>query len=217
MQCPLCKSRRARRACPALNQDICPVCCGTKRLVEIRCPSDCGYLATAREHPPAATVRQQQSDMSRLLPAIRDLSDRQSRLFLLLATDIARYQPEALQPLFDADAEEAVASLASTYETAVRGVIYEHRPASLPAQRLAVALNTRLKEVGGSIAGFDRDAAVVLRRLEAAARAPSGTQDRRVFLELLGRVMAASSGQDAGPATGQDDRPDNAGPRLIVP
>src|SRR4029079_6022625 len=50
--CPLCGVRRARRGCPALGKQICAVCCGTKRLVEIQCPSDCAYLATAREHPP---------------------------------------------------------------------------------------------------------------------------------------------------------------------
>ena len=48
MLCPLCGKRNARRACPALGHLICAVCCGTKRLTEIACPSDCGYLATAR-------------------------------------------------------------------------------------------------------------------------------------------------------------------------
>jgi hypothetical protein len=57
MVCPLCGLRRARRACPALGKQICAVCCGTKRLVEIQCPSDCVYLAVSREHPPAAVVR----------------------------------------------------------------------------------------------------------------------------------------------------------------
>ncbi len=53
MTCPLCSQRKARRACPALGHQICAVCCGTKRLTQIPCPSDCVYLASAREHPPA--------------------------------------------------------------------------------------------------------------------------------------------------------------------
>src|SRR5207247_6809666 len=43
--CPLCGTRRARRGCPALSQQICAICCGTKRLVQIQCPSDCTWLA----------------------------------------------------------------------------------------------------------------------------------------------------------------------------
>src|SRR5262245_27935296 len=66
VRCPLCGERRARRACPALGKLICAVCCGTKRLVEIRCPSDCSYLASAREHPAAVVVRQQQHDFDQL-------------------------------------------------------------------------------------------------------------------------------------------------------
>ena len=62
--CPLCGERTARRGCPALGQQICAVCCGTKRLIEIALPGDCVYLASAREHPPAVAVRQQQRDVA---------------------------------------------------------------------------------------------------------------------------------------------------------
>ena len=48
MRCPLCQSRPPRRACPALGREICPVCCGTKRQVEIRCPESCVYLSQRR-------------------------------------------------------------------------------------------------------------------------------------------------------------------------
>jgi hypothetical protein len=120
------------------------VCCGTKRLTQIKCPTDCAYLATAREHPPAATVRQQQRDMQLLVDGMRDFSRRQAHLFVALTTFLARYQPAEFQTLVDDDVIEAVAALAATFETAARGVIYEHRPASLPAERLAA----RLKPLG---------------------------------------------------------------------
>jgi hypothetical protein len=190
------------------------VCCGTKRLVEIRCPSDCSYLAAAREHPPAASVRQQQDDIRRLLPALRDLSDRQTRLFFYVGSEVARYRPDGLHALIDADIEAAAASLAATYETAARGVIYEHRPEALSAQRLSAALAARLKDVGASVAGFDRDAAVVLRRLEAAARTDPSTasESKRTFLDLLTRITAGAAA-DAGHA----GEPAGGEPRLIVP
>src|SRR6266487_4501371 len=148
MLCPLCRQRRARRACPALGEQICAVCCGTKRLVEIHCPSDCAYLASAREHPPAVVLRQQQRDAELLAQVILELSDRQSQLFLLIAAFLLDYQPPELQPLIDDDVAEAAAALASTFETASRGVIYEHRPASLPAERLTAALKPLIVEAG---------------------------------------------------------------------
>jgi hypothetical protein len=216
--CPLCGTRRARRGCPALSQQICAVCCGTKRLVQIQCPSDCAWLASAREHPPAALVRQQQRDVGLLVQFMRDFSQRQSQLFFLINTFLVRYEPPELQELIDADVAEASAALAGTFETAARGVIYEHRPASLPAERLAAALKTVLAEAGrGAGSAFERDAAAVLRRLAEAVRDVRALEqdNRRAFLDLLGRVISKTpdgGGPEAGAETG-------AAPasRLIVP
>jgi hypothetical protein len=115
--CPLCGTRRARRGCPALGHQICAVCCGTKRLVQIACPSDCAWLASAREHPPAVAVRQQQHDVGVLVQVMRDFNERQSQLFLLISTFLVRYEAPELQPLIDDDVAEAMAALAATFET----------------------------------------------------------------------------------------------------
>jgi hypothetical protein len=146
--CPLCGTRRARRGCPALGQQICAVCCGTKRLVQIQCPTDCAWLASAREHPPAVIVRQQQRDVGLLVQFMRDFNERQSQIFFLVVTFLVRYEPPELQRVIDGDVAEGLAALASTFETASRGVIYEHRPASLQAERLIAALKPVLAEAG---------------------------------------------------------------------
>src|ERR1700760_3214420 len=51
--CKICGKRRARRACPAVQGDICTICCGEKREVAFTCPLDCEYLQEAhrRETP----------------------------------------------------------------------------------------------------------------------------------------------------------------------
>ncbi|HZT76717.1 MAG TPA: hypothetical protein VFA27_08660 [Vicinamibacterales bacterium] len=216
MLCPLCETRRAKRACPALGRQICAVCCGTKRLTEIPCPADCPYLASAREHPPAATVRRQRHDVGFVMQFVRDFSERQSRLFVLIATFLVRAGAErdALQPLIDEDVADAMRSLASTYETSVRGVIYEHRPASLPAQRVVSGLTPLLADAGKSGGtAFERDAAVVMRRLEQAVAEvrASDPANRRVFLELLERIFSKAAEQEAEAAAPPDE------PRLIVP
>ena len=112
--------------------------------MQIACPSDCAWLASAREHPPAVAVRQQQRDVGRFVQMMRDFSERQSRIFLLISTFLVRYEAPELQPLIDDDVAEAMAALAATFETSARGVIYEHRPASLPAERLVGGLKPLL-------------------------------------------------------------------------
>jgi hypothetical protein len=211
--CPLCGTRRAKRGCPALDKQICAVCCGTKRLVQIRCPSDCAWLATAREHPPATVVRQRQQDVGILSRVMRDLSERQSQLLFLITTFLATYQPNELHAPIDDDVVEAISSLAATFETASRGLIYDHRPASVLAERLATSLRPVLEEAGrGAGSSFERDGAVVLRRLEDAVRdvRTFDQTNRQAFLELLRRVMAPSP-QDQP----VDETPDRS--RLIVP
>ena len=213
MTCPLCGARKGRRQCPALGQSICSTCCGTKRLHEIRCPSNCVYLTAAREHPSAQLMRQQQEDMALLAHATRDLSHSQSRLFVAINAFFARYQPPDIHTVIDQDVAEAAAALASTFETAARGVIYEHRPTSRQAERLTSGLKAVLDETdpnGGT--ALQRDAALVLRRIEEAigARHAAHPGEPRDYLEVLGRIF--SSHRDA--ATPDAARP---GSRLIVP
>jgi hypothetical protein len=154
-------------------------------------------LATAREHPPASLVRQQQRDVGLLARFMRDLSEQQAQLFFLITAFLARYQPLELHAPIDDDVAEAIASLAATFETASRGLIYDHRPASILAERLSTALKAALSEAGqGAGSAFERDAAVVLRRIEAAVcdvRAFDQT-NRQAFLDLLRRVMAQTTG-----------------------
>jgi len=198
--CPLCGVRRARRGCPALDKQICAVCCGTKRLVQIQCPADCTWLASAREHPPAVAVRRQRRDVSVLAQATRDFNDRQSQIFVVIASFLLHFAPPDLHGLIDDDVAEATAALASTYETASRGVIYEHRPASLPAERLATELRQVLTEAGkGATSSFDRDAGLVLRRLEEAVRDVRATDhdNSRAFLDLLVRVLPKTASENA--------------------
>ena len=167
MACPVCAQRKARRACPALGQTICTVCCATKRLVEINCPPDCAHLAATREHPATVVKRQQEQDVALLLPTLRELTERQHQLFFLLQTAIARHIPEGFARLSDDDVADAAGALASTFETAARGVIYEHAPESPVARRLAADLKAMLEEMrtqGAKV--YEHETAVVLRAIE---------------------------------------------------
>jgi len=211
--CSSCGQRKARRRCPALGQDICPICCGTKRLTEIDCPESCVHLGTARAHPAAVVRKQQERDVAALMPSISHLTERQYQVFFLFQTLIARHKPDGLSRLLDIDVAEASAAAAATLETAARGVIYEHTAAALPAQRLAGefrALLAEMREAGASV--YDREAALVLRAIETGARASGGDT---AYLELMGRILqtnrAASRAAAAGAAPAAD------APSLIIP
>jgi hypothetical protein len=156
-------------------------------------------------------IRRRQRDVESLLHIVRDFSERQSQLFFLIATFVGTYTPPELHVLRDHELAEAARALAATFETSSRGVIYEHRAQSLPAERFAAALKPVLLEAGkqgGS--AFERDAAVVLKRIAEASDDLRG-DDPRTFIELVGRVI-----RKWGEAEPPGDEPAD-GPRLIVP
>jgi hypothetical protein len=208
MTCPLCRVRKAKRSCPGTGGQICTVCCGTKRLVEIACPPDCIYLTTAQRHPAATVKRQQEHDLTVLMGALGALSEPQLQLFFMLHTVITRFRPEGAQ-LADADVAEAVGALAASLETAGRGVLYEQTASSAAAEALRrelKALITQIAQKGGS--RVEREVIVVLRGIERGAKheAPgigSGPVD---YLTLVARIL-------------QERPPDSskAGSRIILP
>ncbi len=219
MLCPLCRTRKAKRACPALNQSICAVCCGTKRLTEINCPETCSYLSTSRSHPPAVVQRRQEKDLRFVLPLLAELTDQQYQLLLFFQGLVVQHAASAVPSLVDSDVAEATAALASTLETAGKGIIYQHQAASLPAQRLVTRLETAFRELtkqaGSAAAAIERDAAVALRRISKAAndaRKALPDDDEPVYVKLLGRMMSAAPSPEAH--AGQSEEP---GGRLIIP
>ena len=219
MPCPLCGKRKARRTCPALGRQICAVCCGTKRQVEIHCPADCGYLSAAREHPPAAVQRQHEHDLALLMPIVYDLPRQQSQMFFLLQTVIARYTPDGIYTLSDDDVAEATGTLAATLETEQRGVIYQHRAGTPPAEHLARALEATLARVRAEPGrSFDWDAAGALRAIERAART-TRTREKppgpAVYLALARRIADRLPDPEIGgePEAGGEARPTG----LVIP
>ena len=215
--CPLCRRRRARRTCPALDRQICAVCCGTKRLTEIQCPSDCTYLASSRSHPPAVVQRQQQQDAGFLIPIITGLSERQYQLFFVVQGTLHRLAQTEEFPVDDRIIQDTAQALASTYETASKGIIYEHRASSLPAERLATELKPLLEgQDGKRPVANEKDLAQVLRRIEqAATRAKSSLEGSpTAYLDLVGRIMQSIARNEANP---EASRSDDDNPRLIIP
>ncbi len=191
MRCSLCGTRKARRACPALSETICPVCCGSKRLVEIACPQDCGWLRVAVTHPPAAQQRQREDDQLRLRELLAGLSEPEYVVLTTCLQAALRYRRTAVPAPQDTDLRDAAAALRATFETEARGLVYEHRPESLIAARLGDTLREALQKLDAD--GFPRvnvNAIPALRRIERqAARPVAGPEAPTAFFEFLGRTL----------------------------
>jgi hypothetical protein len=192
------------------------VCCGTKRVAEIACPADCSYLVGALVNPPAVLRKQRQRDFDFAMPMVQKLSDPEYRILLALQEMTRAYGPTALPPLVDTDVAEAARALASTLETAAKGIIFEHQAQSLPAQRLLGEFRGLLAEWSRTpSSSLEREAAAALRRIEDACARASKQLDGgpTAYLQFLQRLPPLSSLSPQG-ASGA---PADAGPRLILP
>jgi hypothetical protein len=223
MTCSLCGTRKARRSCPALGRSICPTCCGTKRQREIACPADCVYLGNAEAHPPAVVQRQRERDLPLLVQMIEGLTAQQGEALSLLQARIRMHRAAAIPALRDSDVADAMKALASTLETAARGILYEHQAVSVPAMRLQQDLRAVLAELGEHERALGPAAlGPVLRRFETmvdrASRHFTPVSDTAFldFLERVGRPLGdGPSGEiESGGLVEADRMPPS---RIILP
>jgi hypothetical protein len=192
MTCPICKKRPVKRACPARGDEICAVCCATKRLTEIPCPENCRFLEKAHRHPAAVVKKQIDADVTVLMSTVGRLTEQQLQLFFLLQSMVLSYRPEGFATVTDTDVALAASALAKSLETASKGVIFEETTGSVVADGLRRAMKPAIDEVtkgGGSRA--EREVALVLRGMERAARhegdlIPAGETS---YLTLVTRVF----------------------------
>src|SRR5688500_19559947 len=132
---------------------------------------DCRYLESSQRHPTAVVKKQIDADVTVLMATIGRLSEQQLQLFFLLQSMVLSYKPEGLARLVDADVALATGALASSLETASKGVIFEESTGSVVAEGVRRALKPVIDEVtegGGSRA--EREVAIVLRGMERAAK-----------------------------------------------
>jgi hypothetical protein len=139
--CPLCGSRAGKRYCPAIAEQICAVCCGTKREIEIDCPSSCSYLKASRSYESEKPIPDPQ-----VARKVHDYDARFMERHHLILDSLTRAVIEehmASKELVDRDVIEAITSLKTTMKTLSSGIYYE----SLPEGLARLSLFRRLKAV----------------------------------------------------------------------
>ena len=126
MPCAICKTAKAKRFCPGVREEICPGCCGAGREQTIDCALDCGYLAEAHRHE-----KKPEHDPELMPGKDVPLSDEflQTHEFLLVLLGSAMFKAvKSHANAIDADAVDALDSLAKTRRTLVAGIYYETKP-----------------------------------------------------------------------------------------
>ena len=123
--CKICGKRRARRACPAIQGDICTICCGSEREVSLSCPLECEWLQEAHRHEKPVAVSGDQlanADVEVTEDFIRNHEE--LLLFCIYSlVEAALRTPDAT----DADALAALEALIQTHRTLESGLVYETR------------------------------------------------------------------------------------------
>jgi hypothetical protein len=60
-KCSRCNQRKAKRYCPALGSNICPLCCGLIREKRINCPPNCPFLSRHKPYQESKIVHKRQA------------------------------------------------------------------------------------------------------------------------------------------------------------
>lgn len=124
--CKICGKRRARRACPAVEGDICTLCCGTEREVSLSCPLPCEYLQEAHQHEKSVAIVEDQISYSEVKVTEEFLREHEEMLLFCVYSllQAALKTSGAL----DADVMAALEALIQTQRTLQSGLVYETRP-----------------------------------------------------------------------------------------
>jgi hypothetical protein len=173
--CKICGKRRARRACPAVQGDICPICCGTEREVSLSCPLECVYLQEAHRHEKPIPVTEKQLANSDVQVSEEFLREHEELMLFCIYSlvEAATRTPGAL----DADILAALAASIQTHRTLESGLVYETRPEN------AVAAGVQ-RSFAASLADYQKERA---KRQPLSAVRNSDMLKVLVFLQRLGQ------------------------------
>ena len=200
--CKLCEKRRARRYCPGIGADICPVCCGTERENTIDCPYECEYLQEARRHEQPPQIHPEELPNKDIRVTEQFLQEHEEIVVWLTVALVRSMEKERA---VDLDAREALEALIKTYRTLESGLIYETRPQNPYAAGIQQAmqqsieeLRKHLQEATGMATLRDADllgALVFLQRLEIQHN--NGRKRGRAFFDMM---RASFPAQTAAPS-----------------
>jgi len=189
--CALCQTRKPRRYCPGVREEICAVCCGTEREQTVNCPLECEYLREAHKFEKAQDPNPAAMPNADIRVTEQFLAENE---VLLAFTAVSLFEAWLeTRDATDWDVREAFAALTQTYRSLESGIYYESRPDNVFAARIAGYVqhkiaDVRAKEAEATGSSSIRDGAVLgvlvfLQRIEYAQN--NGRKKSRAFLDFL--------------------------------
>lgn len=206
MLCKICGKRRARRTCPAVEGDICSICCGEEREVSLSCPFECEYLqeAHAREKPVAVT----EAEMAH--PEVKVSEDfLRTHEELLLFTIYSTVQAALRTPgAVDTDVLAALEASIQTHRTLDSGLVYETRAGNSIAVAVQRALTASLEDYEKALQ--EREALLALRNTEVIGilvflyrlgqQNTNGRPRGRMFIDMLRHMTPDAGVEERSPS-----------------
>jgi hypothetical protein len=196
-RCPLCSDRSGKRYCPAKTDQICAVCCGTKREVEIDCPSSCPHLIAGRSYEAEKRIPDPE-----LVQKVEKYSNDFVYRYAPILDEISRsVVEERFQSpwLVDNDVIDVYKSLSSTMKTLSSGIYYETLPEGSVRISLFRRIKAKLDELMQPSASADKrilkvtEAVDVLDFLTVAVQANSSVRPKsRRYLDWLAQMSGLS-------------------------
>ena len=177
---------------------ICPVCCGTKREVEIDCPSNCVYLHEGREYESKRMMRRGQW-VVRTGRLWQDAFINQHYEVFLSLWAIILDERDRFPELVDSDVQMTLDALIQTYETLDKGIYYDSGPPSTIQKSLYSSLKSYLetpdKEFDVSHNRLNTSTILDCLRFqkELAAAIVLPRPKSRAFLDHLGEMYSRSA------------------------
>src|SRR3954454_9163915 len=204
--CKICGKRRARRSCPAVNGEICSICCGTEREVSLSCPLHCEYLQEAhrREKPLAV------DESVPLYPeiSVSESFVREHEELLLFSVYSLVQASLRTSGAIDTDILAALKALIQTHRTLDSGLLYETRAENTIAKAIQRSFTESLAEY--QKVREERESLSPIRNSEVIAilvflyrigvQNQNGRPRGRMFLDLLRQMTPETGVEERAPS-----------------
>lgn len=192
--CWSCRKIKGKRACPARgNELICSRCCGTKRGVEIHCPTDCPYLHGAHDAKWESAARHKEE--AQFLSPFLGLREREAA-FLFFVHHLILEAGGRMGALSDRGMLDVLEATVQTLRTHAKGIVYQHPCTAPELQPLAdwlLRVLTARSELQNVPEVSDGEAIRVLETMRVAVAAhEKQAAAQRPYLETAAHVMGPS-------------------------
>lgn len=211
--CWSCEKVKGKRSCPARGGAlICSKCCGTKRRVEILCPSDCAYLEGAHDAKWSSATRQK--DEARFLSHFLALPEKQAGFFFFLHHALLMRTAS----LSDEELADILNTTEKTLDTERKGIVYQHHTES-PHLEPVVEWLSRVVRSRGQIKEApptsDEEVSLALEALVQALADHRELGTTETYLDRARRILSKFMAE-APPLELPDDLAEPGGGSLIV-